>query len=94
MDGERKAGGRKDSGFKYSGLLFFLSPSLRCKYANDQNKMQLSCLSECGAEAHTRAVRSSEDTGALCVEMGFTRTFPRNQDATVKLKFELISIKF
>ena len=32
---------------------------------------------------------------ALCVEMGFTRTFPiRNQDATVKLKSELISIKF
>ena len=23
--------------------------------------------------------------GALCVEMGFTWTFPRNQDATVKL---------
>ena len=32
--------------------------------------------------------------GALCVEMGFTRTFPRNQDATVKLKSELVSIKF
>ena len=32
--------------------------------------------------------------GALCVEMGFTWTFPRNQDATVKLKSELISIKF
>ena len=30
----------------------------------------------------------------LCVEMGFTRTFPRNQDAKVKLKSELISIKF
>ena len=73
MDGERKAGGRKDSGFKYSGLLFFLSPSLRCKYANDQNKMQLSCLSECGAEAHTRTVGSSKNPeGALCVEMGFT----------------------
>ena len=28
------------------------------------------------------------------VQMGFTRTFPRNQDATVKLKTELISIKF
>ena len=32
--------------------------------------------------------------GALCVEMGFTWKFPRNQDATVKLKSELISIKF
>ena len=32
--------------------------------------------------------------GALCVEMGFTWTFPRNQDAKVKLKSELISIKF
>ena len=32
--------------------------------------------------------------GALCVEMGFTWTFPRNQDATGKLKSELISIKF
>ena len=31
---------------------------------------------------------------ALCVEMGFTWTFPRNQDDTVKLKSELISIKF
>ena len=31
--------------------------------------------------------------GALCVEMGFTWTFPRNQDATVKLEYELISIK-
>ena len=29
-----------------------------------------------------------------CVEMGFTWTFTRNQDATVKLKSELISIKF
>ena len=29
----------------------------------------------------------------LCVEMGFTWTFPRNQDAKVKLKCELISIK-
>ena len=32
--------------------------------------------------------------GALCVEMGFMWTFPRNQDVTVKLKSELISIKF
>ena len=32
--------------------------------------------------------------GALCVEMGFTSTFPRYQDAKVKLKSELISIKF
>ena len=32
--------------------------------------------------------------GTLCVEIGFTQTFPRNQDATVKLKSELISIKF
>ena len=31
---------------------------------------------------------------SLCVEMGFMRTFLRNQDATVKLKSELISIKF
>ena len=30
----------------------------------------------------------------LCVEMGFTWTFPRNQDAKVKLKSKLISIKF
>ena len=36
----------------------------------------------------------SQPGGALCVEMGFTWTFPRNQDATVKLKSELISIKF
>ena len=33
-------------------------------------------------------------TSVPCVEMGFTRTFPRNQDATVKLKSELISSKF
>jgi hypothetical protein len=32
--------------------------------------------------------------GALCVEMGFTWTFPRNQDTTMKLKSDLISIKF
>ena len=31
---------------------------------------------------------------ALCVEIGFTRTFARNQDVTVKLKSELIFIKF
>ena len=31
---------------------------------------------------------------ALCVEMDFTWTLLRNQDATVKLKSELISIKF
>ena len=31
---------------------------------------------------------------SLCVEMGFTWTFPCNQDAKVKLKSELISIKF
>ena len=30
----------------------------------------------------------------LCVEMGFTWTFHWNQDVTVKLKSELISIKF
>ena len=34
------------------------------------------------------------EEGALCVEMGFTWTLPRNQDAKVKLKSELISIKF
>ena len=32
--------------------------------------------------------------GAMCVEMGFMWTFLRNQDASVKLKSELISIKF
>ena len=37
---------------------------------------------------------TSDPLPALCVEMGFTWTFPRNQDATVKLKSELISIKF
>ena len=36
----------------------------------------------------------SQPGGALFFEWGFTRTFPRNQDATVKLKSELISIKF
>ena len=30
----------------------------------------------------------------MCVEMGFTWTFPRNQDVTVKLKSELIFITF
>ena len=30
----------------------------------------------------------------LCVEMGLTWTFPRNQDAKVELKSELISVKF
>ena len=32
--------------------------------------------------------------GVLCFEWGFMRTFPRNQDVTVKLKSELIFIKF
>ena len=32
--------------------------------------------------------------GALCVEICFIQTFPRNQDVTVKLKSELIFIKF
>ena len=27
---------------------------------------------------------------SLCVEIGFTRTFPKNQDVSVKLKSELI----
>ena len=36
----------------------------------------------------------SSKSPPLCVKMGFTWTFPRNQDATVKLKSELISIKF
>ena len=31
--------------------------------------------------------------GALCVEIVFKRTFPKNQDETVKLKSELIFIK-
>ena len=33
-----------------------------------------------------RAGGKSEIPGALCVEMGFTWTIPRNQDAKVKLK--------
>ena len=41
-----------------------------------------------------RQGRRTQARGALCVEMGFTWTFPRNQDVTVKLKSELISIKF
>jgi len=32
--------------------------------------------------------------GALCVEMGFTRTSQRHQDATMKLKSDLNSNKF
>ena len=43
---------------------------------------------------HGRAGGTGGQGGALCVEMGFTWTFPRNQDAKVKLKSELISIKF
>ena len=35
-----------------------------------------------------------EHAPPLCFQWGFTRTCPRNQDATVKLKSELISIKF
>ena len=31
--------------------------------------------------------------GALCVGIVFKRTFPKNQDETVKLKSELIFIK-
>ena len=39
-------------------------------------------------------MNSDAGGGVLCVEMGFTWTFPRNEDATVKLKSELVSIKF
>ena len=38
--------------------------------------------------------RTFSDPPTPRVEMGFTWTFPRNQDATVKLKSEFISIKF
>ena len=32
--------------------------------------------------------------GALCFEWGFMRTFPGNQDVTVKYKSEVIYVKF
>ena len=35
-----------------------------------------------------------EGGGALCVEIGFSSTFPRNQDVTMRLKFELIFMQF
>ena len=45
---------------------------------------------------YSKFLGSGRDHGptALCVEMAFTWTFSRNQDATVKLKSELISFKF
>ena len=43
---------------------------------------------------YRRAGGTGAGGGALCVEIGFTWTILRNQDATVKLKSELISIKF
>ena len=49
-------------------------------------------LYEKSLESHNLAV--AKDPPPLCVEMGFTWKFPRNQDAKVKLKSELISIKF
>ena len=42
---------------------------------------------------HAQGIKTVHAGGALCVEMGFTRTFLRNQDATLKLKSELIPIK-
>ena len=45
------------------------------------NKLILLCL------------ESSSAPPPLCVEMGFTWTFSRNQDATVKLKSELIAVR-
>ena len=47
-----------------------------------------------GGDRGARVGGKGRGGGALCVEMGFTWTFPRNQDAIVKLKTELISIKF
>ena len=41
-----------------------------------------------------RLLTQKKRGGALCVEMGFTWTFPRNQEGTVKLKSEIICIKF
>ena len=52
-----------------------------------------SCASASGLQGG-RVESGGGGTGALCVEMGFMWTFPRNQDATVKLKSELIFIKF
>ena len=43
---------------------------------------------------HDQGIKTVHAKGALCVEMDFTWTFPRNLDATVKLKSEFISIIF
>ena len=53
-----------------------------------QNSLQISRRIE------VKMDRNGKGGGALCVEMGFAWTFPKNQDATVKLKSEFIFIKF
>ena len=34
------------------------------------------------------------NTGALCFEWGFTRTYPRIEDVAVKQKLEVVYVKF
>ena len=77
-----------------------------CQPFFDYRQSYLPCGCHCNDEAaeswqclgtHLRAsdtLDPSYPQPPLCVEMGFTWTFPRNQDATVKLKCELILIKF
>ena len=45
-------------------------------------------------DAQVRRNREGLGGGHCVLKWGFTRTFPRNQDVTVKLKSELIFIKF
>ena len=66
---------------------------LRGHFYNYVDKMRGGGGQKISVFVHAQGTKTVH-AGALCVEMGFTWTFPRNQDAKVKLKSELISIKF
>ena len=80
--------------YNNSFITLILTPS----HVLSRNSFFLSSLSiyergEIGTNIYIEEVKNCRH-GAVCFEWCFTRTFPRNQDATLKLKSELIFIKF
>ena len=81
-------------------IVHFFKP---VKSENLTKSLPLSILPRGGRQPKQMCVTGPPEPGfqgaqstpcSLCVEMGCTWKFPWNQDARVKLKSELISIKF